>query len=267
MSDNNTETIYLRLGTADQITLDDFIDSISDFKNVLQNLDATIAGRSQGNMIWDVVLLEKNSPAVIGVAPRTRKGREDTSHYVEHQLIENARLLSAKGERTQYLSDQALGKIERLSKRTVRLGPMDLYLNGNGPVRDLAQITTETLTRVKELTSPRYTEFGSLQGGLESISIHRGHEFRIWNEDNNRPVKCIFNPKEIDQVKALLGEKVVVTGMIQSNAARLPISIKIEDLREAPKFEVPTIDEMIGLVPDITEGLSLSEYLKRLSNE
>jgi hypothetical protein len=264
---SDTETIYLRLGTADRITLTDFIDSLSDFKNVLQELDATIANDKRGNMIWEVVALEKHSPAVVGVAPKLKQGREDVSMFVERQLIENTRLLSTKGERTDALSDRALGKIQRLSSRTVRTGSMAVYLNGNGPVRASADISTQTYDKVIQLTGVKYSEYGSIYGNLDTISVHRGHEFRIWNEENNKSVKCVFSPDGLESVKSFLGSKVIVTGTVQLNAAKLPIAIKVDDLREAPQIAVPTIDEMIGFVPHITEGLSLKEYMKRLSNE
>lgn len=263
-----SDTIYLRLGTSDRITLQDFIDSLSDFRFTLQELDATISENKDGNMIWEVVALQKNSPALVGVAPRLKKNRQDVSTYVESQLIENARRLASRGDRTPQLSDRALDKLQRLSSRTSRIGPMELYLNGDGGTkRALANITTTTYEHVKELTSPIYSEFGSVFGNLDSISVHKGHEFRVWNEENNRAVKCVFEEKELENVKSLLKQKVVVSGIVKSNVKRLPISIVVEDLAIAPELYVPTIDEMIGLVPDITEGLSMHEYMERLSDE
>lgn len=262
-----SKTIYLKLGTANQIALADFIDSLDDFKNILLELDATISHDKDGNMIWEVVTLEKTTRTLVGVAPRLKRGREDVSLYVEKQFIENTRLLSTRGERTEYLSDRGLKKLQSLSSRSNRLGPLEVYLNGNGPITDQVAISDSTYQNAKQLTTSTYTEFGSIFGSLDSISVHKGAEFRVWNEENNKSVRCRFNFDEIDRVKSYLKEKVIVTGDISFNAAHKPLSIVVESLEPAPKLVVPTIDEIIGLVPNMTEGLSLKEYMERLSNE
>ena len=46
-----------------------------------------------------------------------------------------------------------------------------------------------------------------------------------------------------------------------------PNSIPVVQLQEAPQAILPTIAEMSGLVPDLTEGKTLKEYLEAISNE
>lgn len=64
-----SDTIYLRVGTADKITLTDLIDSLSDFRSVLQELDATIAEYKHGNMVWEVVSMEQALEAMLKTKP------------------------------------------------------------------------------------------------------------------------------------------------------------------------------------------------------
>ncbi len=260
------DTIYLKIGTIDRIPFDAFIQSLQNFKGVLEDLDATISENSAGSMVWEVVSLQKTSPAIVGVAPRLKRGHEDVSTFVENQLIENARLLASTGDRTKYLSDAALQKLQHLAARSHSLGPLTVFLNGDDPIRDQVEISEDTHRNVKELTSVKYSDFGSIYGDLDAISVHKGNEFRVWNEENNKSVKCQFDGSDLDKIKALLKERVVVTGIIQSNSLGLPISIRVEDVGTAPELDVPSVDEIIGLVPDITEGLSMSEYMKRLSD-
>lgn len=117
------DTIFLRVGTEDRIPLKAFIDSLQNFLSVLRDLDATISHNPKGNTIWEVVSLQKNSPPVVGVAPRPKSPKlPDMSQIVEEQLLANAKSLSANSERNQYLSDSALASLERLAGRTPNWG-------------------------------------------------------------------------------------------------------------------------------------------------
>jgi len=261
------DTIFLRVGTEDQIPLKAFIDSLRNFLSVLEDLDATISHDSRGSMVWEVVALQKKSPPVVGVAPRQVRGDRNVSEVVEEQLLTNTKLLSSNGERNQYMSDAALGRVERLAKLTPKLGPMAIYLNGDGPIRDEADITESTLKNVRQLTGVKYSAFGSLVGSLDTITVHKGNEIRVWDETTNKPVRCKFNEKDLDRVKSLLKARVRVSGVIQSNSAGVPIVINLEELEPFVKRDLPTIEEMSGLVEDFTAGKSLKDYMEELSDE
>lgn len=262
------DTIFLRVGTEDRIPLTAFIDSLRNFLLVLQDLDATISHDSRGSMIWEVVSLQKNSPPVIGVAPKQKRAQDrNVSEVVEEQLITNTRLLLSSGERNQYMSDAALTRVERLAKLTPKVGTMAIYLNGSGVIKDEADITENTLKNVRQLTGVKYSAYGSIVGSLDAITVHKGNEFRVWDETTKKPVRCKFDEGALDHVKSLLKGRVLVSGIVQSNSAGNPIVISVEDLEAAPKRILPTIEEMSGLVEDFTAGKSLKEYMKELSDE
>jgi len=262
-----SDTIFLRVGTQDRISLNTFIESLKNFLAVLKDLDAAVSHDSQGSMIWDVVSLEKNSPPVVGVAPYLKQGRADISAFVESQLITNAHLLSSKGERTEYMSDTGLKRFEKLAEQAKRQGTMEIYINGNGSVKAKADITEQTLTGVRQLTGVKYSAYGSAFGNLDAISIHNGNEFRVWDERTNKPIRCKFQDDELDRVKVYLGERVMVAGVVQSNAAGQPISMIVRELEFRGERTLPSVEEMSGFIKDFTEGKSLKEYMEELSNE
>lgn len=262
------DTIYLRVGTADRIPLRTFIDSLNNFLTVLRDLDATVSHDQRGNTIWEVVSLEKKSPAVVGVAPRLKApNRQDNSELVEQQFLVNAKSLSEQGDRNKYFSDSALTSLEKLAQRTPKIGAMSIFINGAGKVKDQAEITENTLKNVQQLTSVRYSAYGSLMGNLDAITVHKGNEFRVWDEVTNKPVRCKFQETDLERVKELLKSRVRVSGIIQSNSAGVPIVIELEDVEPVVKRELPTIEEMSGLVEDFTGGKSLKDYMEELSDE
>ena len=266
------KTIFLRVGTHDRVPLYVFIDSCRNFLSVLQHLDAAVSRDPRGSMIWEVVSLQKNSPPVVGVAPYQKpsfkkKGYQDFSELVEGQLIESASLLDIRGERSEYISDAALGKIKNLAKKTRRVGPMGLYIDGTRIVENPTVITERTLRNVEQLIGVKYSAYGSFVGSLDSISVHRGMEFRVWDETTHKPVLCKFIERDLDQVKDLLQKRVTVAGIVNSNSAGSPVSISIEQLEPAPMKKLPTIEEMSGLVEDFTEGKTLKQYMEDLADE
>ena len=269
-------TIYLRVGTAERISLYSLIDSLRTFLYTLQDIDATISHDQRGSLVWEVVSLEKNSPALVGVSPYQKsdfkkKGYPDFSEVVTEQFVENSRLLSSSGERNKYLSDSALSKIQKLAAKTASLGPMAVYISNNGkPEKDTEAatvITAETLTNVKKLTEPKYSAYGSIIGNLEAISVHRAFEFKVWDESTHKPITCKFEKGILESVKELLAQRVLVSGTLLSNSAGSPISISVEDLEPLGKRNLPTIEQMSGLVKDFTGGKSMKEYMEELSDE
>ena len=119
------------------------------------------------------------------------------------------------------------------------------------------------LFRSEELTIPRSISFGTVVGNLETISIHNGLEFRVWEEDSARPVRCYVSDSQRDRALRLLGRRVVVSGNIKADRYGKPLSMKVESFDIVhDQDSLPSIAEMKGLVPDITGGLSLREYLE-----
>lgn len=268
-------TIYLRVGTADNISLPAFIDSLRAFLSTLQDLDSTISSRKTGSLIWEVVSLEKNSPAVVGVSAYQKpalklRGYADYYPNVTEQLIENTRLLSSRGERNRYLSDSALSTLQKLAAKTPSIGPMAVYVSDNGKPKDDTDVTLispETLTNAKKLTEPKYRAYSSIKGNLDAISVHRKYEFKVWDEATHKPVTCYFPERDLERVKGYLRSRVRVSGVLLSNSAGNPISMSVEELEPVVKREIPTIKQMSGLIKDFTRGKSMKEYMEELSDE
>ncbi len=261
-------TIFLQIGNKDRISLSAFIDSLRNFLGMLQDLDSTVSRNPSGNLTWDVVLLQKQSPPLIGVSATPKRKRQqkllDISETVETQLLENTRLLTYSAERNPYMSDAALSRLEKLAKRSKQLGPLTVYVNGEGAVRVESAITENTLKNVQQLTGVKYSGYASVVGKLEAITVHLRDEFRVWDEISGKPVRCKFGKAIEDRVKSLLRSRVAVSGIVKSNSAGIPISVDVEELESAEKGELPTIQEMSGLVEDYTDGKPLKKYLEDL---
>lgn len=263
------QTIFYRVGNSDQITLRDFISKLQVFLGLLQDFDSVMSENPRGSMKWELSELRKASPPVVGVTPIPRRlHAPDLSGAIQDQVFSNLRSLAISTERSTHMPDAALLKMKRLATGAKRLGPSAVYVNGDGRVKREEHITEATLVHVRELTDAKYAAYGSIVGKLESLSVHNGHEFRVWDKNTEKPVVCRFKPERMSEVKELLPATVVVSGIVHSNSAGIPISLDLEELEVQSSDRVlPTIQEMSGLVEDFTAGRTLKEFLEDMGDE
>ncbi len=261
------QPIFFRVGNQKHIELSTFVDSVRDFLRVLKDVDATISERSIGSVKWIVETLEKRDVPTIGVIAIPRKIAFDHSGTVEAQVIENATLLSTRGERTKFFSDSALQHMGYLANRTPKIGPMSIWTPANGRPKQETEISKITLRNVQELTGPKYSGYGSVSGSLESISVHKGREFRVWDKKTGKPVRCFFKTDDESKVKDSLRKVMVVTGDMLMNSAGIPLSIEVDDLEESISTDLVPVQSLSGIIKDYTGGVSLKKYLEDPSDE
>src|SRR5665213_1541925 len=218
MSDNNSPVIHFRLGEQDKISLGTLIASLKNIKGLLSDFDAAIANDPRGLVRWEVVVLEKNSPAVIGVIgePIQRRGTPsppvDMPNKVGGAFMRSAAQLSLEAKRTTIVSDHALQRFQRLAHQSQRFGEISVYTDAQA-----VPINETMLHHISQLTRPRSKSVGSVLGRLDTISVHHANEIRIWDENTNRPVRCRY-PGELEEtIKSCLRERVLVSGVVSFN--------------------------------------------------
>ncbi len=259
------EPIFMRVGERSIIDLPEFWRATGNFLGLLQEVDSAVASKKNGNLRWRVTTLQNEPAPLIGVTP-ILLGRyigSDTSARVEQEIITNVASLTERGERNKFLSDAALTRVEKLARTTPTVGESAIYTASNGSVTLTATVTVKTLNQVKDLTCPKSVSFGTIVGNLDTISVHNGLEFRVWDEETKRPVRCYLDPKQKTEAMDLLGARVLVTGMAKADRYGRPLSMQVETFHSASiSIDLPTIEEMRGSIPDLTGGLSLKEFFE-----
>ena len=77
---------------------------------------------------------------------------------------------------------------------------------------------------------------------------------------SGRPVRCWFPEGMLDSIKNALGKRVLVFGDVRTNHRGEHMSVIVEGYESYPsEEELPTIEEMSGLIDDFTRGLSLGD--------
>jgi hypothetical protein len=257
-------TIYFRVGEKDEITLEEFLSAGQHFLKLLCELDAAISETPSGSVRWTVSFLSKNSPPEIGVTAQRRPKRDDRSSEIQRAIVAGSLALSDRGERPPEFSDAALAILQRIANKSATLGPSLIYTREKGQLQEQGtKINLATAQKLQEFTAPRCKAWGTLTGRLDTITVRKGTEFRIIDEETKSPVRCKFNNDQLEHVKALLGRRIVASGTIHANSSGAPIRLIVEgEIQSIETTELPTIDQMIGLVPDLTGELTLLEFLE-----
>jgi hypothetical protein len=254
----------MRIGEYDRPDVEDFFTGFQSFLGLLKDIDAAIAEKKSGNLHWRVTTLKKEPMPIVGVTPYVLRKAEDISHRVEKAVFGNLASLNERGEWSRSLPDAALGRVEKIAKMTPKIGSSVIYIDTHAPVQtQSASISRQTLTQLEIIREPKSSAYGTIYGELGSICIRNANEYRVWEEESGRPVVCGFKVQEEQVIKDLLRSQVEVAGTIQYNSNGAPISVRnIENITRRDQEAVPTIEEMVGLVPNFTGGLSLKEFLE-----
>ena len=242
-----------------------FVRALKGFARLLRELDAAVSRNARGSVSWEIVSLQKQSPARIGFRPlpRTRRPEQDFADEIKRTCVTGLDLLAKKPERLDAYSDRALDRTEYLAKLRAsdRLDEMRVINNGSEAI-----IGVPTLSNIQTLRGPTYESAGSVIGTLDTIMVHNAFEFRVWSEITGKPVSCRFDEAILDHVKDALRKILVVYGLVKWNVLGHPISVAVEGMDRRELDHEPTIEEMSGLVEDFTEGMSLKDYLEDLRN-
>ena len=111
-----------------------------------------------------------------------------------------------------------------------------------------------------------HKSIGAIEGRLELALVSgKVHWFNVCHAITGNTVKCELSEGLVDEFASNLGRRVIVSGLVSYNATGEPISIAVDRIRAFKEENtLPSIDDMIGLAPDITGELTTEEYIREL---
>jgi hypothetical protein len=258
------DPIFMRIGEeGNAVELPQLVGAMGDFLGLLRDVDSAVSNKKSGNLRWRVTTLSKSPSPLVGVTPfLPRPTSRDTSAAVEQEVIGNVVSLTEKGTRTKLFPDAALDRIVRIAKNSSKIGDSEIYTSKSDGVIYRTSVSVKTFTQIQEIRNVKSVSFGTVIGSLDSISVHKAKEFRVWDESTDRPVRCKFKGDLLSSARDLLGHRVIVSGMISADQSGLPISLVVESLLGFELGNLPSITDLMGAVPNLTGGLSLREFFE-----
>lgn len=265
----------------DAPTVEDALDQIRDYLEVLRGVEEAVASDGANNIVWRIVNASKNSPLSVEIEAFPKHFAVNIDNIASMTTRETAfgfAKLQSGTERPPYFSDEVLTKAQKIFERVTNgISRSDVDFGSDLPRLALTPTTArgaiQNVHRVLKPLDRPYKEIGSFEGRFEGIQKD-GHGRRIAFVKDRRTgetIKCLVAGSALPEleehkIKEIWhNRRVQVSGRI-SYRSRGKISLMdataFRFLRSAD--QLPQVDDIIDI--DFTKGLGSEEYLERLRN-
>lgn len=258
--------LLLRIeGEHGQVRLHDFVEILNRAKLILSDLDSAISQEPHGSLDWFITDLKVGSAeATVESRPRIPSADERLGAMVQENFVAGLDTIE-RGELPPWFSEIDMKRVSSIAQRLGHPGAKTLqasHLNGG---ERKAIVTPKAGKNAKQLIAPKFKTIGSVVGKLELISVHGTPRFNVYDALTKRAVVCPFDRTHQEAITEALGERVVVTGVVHRNLNGDPIRVEQPQIRVL-EHEAPSIRDLIGLAPDLTDGVSPVEHVRNLRN-
>jgi len=179
---------------------------------------------------------------------------------VVRQAVEAIETLERGGDVRLLLSYPAIEKVRSLTG-LLRDGSGGIVIRALG--REIP-LTVTSAIRSKELLDRKYRSFGSVEGTIETLSVHeRRPYFNIFHALDGYAIKCRTDAETMTTAKASLGARVRVSGEIVRRFDGRAETVEVSEIRVLrSRQELPQPHEISGILADGTNGRQRPDELR-----
>lgn len=207
----------------------------------------------RANLRWDVTELRIGS-GVSGMAC-VGDGRA-VGMAAAAAAVRGLRAIRDGGPAPADWTPDAVGRAKELARRAGERSKIENHGN-------VVWLDDRLRDRLEEI-SPWVREFyGSVRGELTGVNVTRGNRASIRPQGGGRVVHVGFPASLASKMASGLLQFVEVEGMVRQNEDGRNYFVSAEAVRTLDT-DLPTWHELRGSVPDITDGLSISDYLEAI---
>ena len=258
----------------DAPSVDDMLDQLRDFIDILKGVEEAASGSSTSAIVWRVVDAKRSSPLAIEIEAFAT----NIDQRVAIVVTETARgfaMLQHRAERPRYFTDNVMRKAQRAFNRVTNgLGRSGIDFGGGLPKVDITATAGRNAACNVELVLARpdrpYREFGSIEGRLQSVERDGFGRRVVHIRDpiTGDIVKCLVEAEAAQTLEGLevkdvwRSQRIVASGMVYYRGLGAIEHLIANEIRVLkPRSDLPQFADIID--PDFTGGLSSIEYLAR----
>jgi hypothetical protein len=257
-------------GTPGDVQFMTYMHALWHAMSVLRELDSALSGKYHGSINWYVAHQASSDTLAIDLRSRQKpikaKKQEsipaDVGPRVASSFVTGFENLE-RGVSPPYISEFGLIRIKDMMDELRKNGARGYRVTDLDEARSI-RVSEKTGETVRQLLPADKHAIGSVEGTLETISVHKQRKFIVYHALTNKAVTCRIGDDE-DMLRTAinaLGERVVAIGTVQFNAKGETVRVRADDIRLLGKGTLPTTRELAGSDPDFTDGMSSVEVIR-----
>ena len=235
--------------SGDAVSLSMFTSVADSLAKLLGELETSITGTQL--LDWHIEDLRVGS-ANLAIKPAALEpGNVELGNTVISSTLNGLALVEDSPKRPLHFSDAALRCAKSLVSATKYDAGRLAIFGGNGAaaVQQIA-VSMRLAAHVDELIGFSTVAIGSLEGTLETMTIHDSIAFSIYDSITNRRTLCRCSRETLDFAIKHFGERMSVSGEIKFNVRGEPMSMRVAELRPLGDGLLPQPEDIRGLFSD-----------------
>lgn len=180
-------------------------------------------------------------------------------------LVNGVRALHLAPELPEFYSETTVNRLVGLA--TPRDGVREVSLAVvNGKVGDYVALDGDVVKHARSAVKQAEVSIGSITGSLDAIKkVRNGVRATIYDPVRHRAVTCSAGLQLADDIRNAWDHRVTLRGRITRNAYGQPIRMTVNSLEVLPDDDSnrAPVRDLHGALPDMTGGLSVSDFLDR----
>ena len=221
-----------------------FLKAVQSFVDLLYELTAELAGRRNA-VSW--LISVKSGSNVINADPVAQKPDAPVG-LISRSIFAGMKQLNRRAIRPASFSDEALKRARDVASAAdgTWVKSVEVSLENN-----FASIERKTVLHVDSIFGKETKDYGSIEGRLQTISVHGRAHFYVYDDLTDKKVDCRIPDTRLKDAISHFNERVSVSGIIRYREDGRPTSITVDRFGAMlPEEELPTIDDMCGILKE-----------------
>ena len=237
---------------------------------MLSQVERDLAGRNAGQSRWQIkdtgvgsFTMELETPP----SQYSRNGHDPAQ--VASILIDGANCLEHNRDIPPELKEATLKEVRSVAGALKSHNIEHELLVTSDATGQTGRISHSMARQINRMLIKERVSIGSVEGKLELVSVHKGdRKFNVYHSVTGKAVRCDLSLSLEKEVIVALGQQVVVSGKVHRNLNGDPVRVAVERLRVlSENRQIPTLDELMGSIPDLTGNLSTEEFIRMIRDD
>ena len=246
------------------IPLKAFNEAARNLLDFLVDLDVSVSGNQ--NLDWDIFELKTGSANLLVKPTLKRNEGEDYGDEIISSALRGIDLIEQEPTRPDYFTDRILKKAKEFG--LIANGKVERIIvsgKAKNATQQSVSISPRIVEHVDKVIGTSSVAIGAVEGVLETLTIHGGATFAIYDVIASRRIECICNRETLDDLLLHLEKRLLVKGEVRFNIGGEPTSVKVESFRLLEGEDLPQAKDLRGLFSK--DKVSIDEWSQFVRNK